>query len=49
MRKKYVVDIADIEVMLVERIDKQRNAAVYAGINESGTTVFDDQVAGVLP
>ena len=48
VREKYEVDIADIQVLLFERTDKQRHAAVHTGVDESCATTLDNQVAGVL-
>jgi len=48
VREKHEVDIADIQVLLFECVDEQRNAAVYTGVDESSTAILDDQMAGVL-
>jgi len=48
VRKKNEVDIADIQVFLAECLDEQWNAVVYAGVDESSTTIFNDQMTGVV-
>lgn len=48
VRQKHEVDIADVQALLPECIEQQRDAAVDARVDERGSTIFDDQVTGVL-
>ena len=48
VRKNDVVDVSDVEVLLNEGVQKQRNAVIDAGIDKRRTTLFDDQMARVV-
>lgn len=48
VRKKYIFDCVDREVLLSQRVEQQRHAAVGARINERGGAVLNDEVARVL-
>ena len=42
------IDVGNIKVMLVQRVDEQRNAIVGAGIDKRGPAALNDQMAGIL-
>ena len=48
VREKNEIDVADIEVLLMQCVDQQRHAVVCSGIDERGALAFYDQMAGVL-
>ena len=43
-----IVDVRSIEVLLMQRIDEQRNTVVCSGIDERGTAALNDQVTRIL-
>ena len=48
MRQEHVVNIGDVEIPLVQRVDQQWHAVIGASINKGGPTTRNNQVAGIL-
>ena len=48
VRQENVIDVCNVEALLVQRINQQRNTVVCSGIDERGAAALNDQVAGIL-
>ena len=48
MGKDDVVDVTDIKLLPLQRVEQQRHAVVYTGINEGRSAALNDQVACIL-
>ena len=48
MGKDDVVDVTNIEVLLLQRVEQQRHAVIYTGINERGSAALDNQVTRIV-
>ncbi len=46
--EKNVIDLADVDVLLVQCVNQERHAAVRTGIDKRRTAILNDEVAGVL-
>jgi len=43
-----VIDVTDIQVLLAQAVQQERDAVVRAGINECTTAALDNEVTRVL-
>jgi hypothetical protein len=48
MRQKNKVDVGDVEFLLSQPVEKERDAGVRPGIDESTPTALNNEVARVL-
>ena len=48
MGKDDVVDVTNIEVLLLQRVEQQRHAVIYTGINERGSAALNNQVTRIV-
>jgi hypothetical protein len=48
VRQENVVDFANIQVLLTQAVQQQRDAIVRAGINECAPAALDNEVTRVL-
>ena len=48
MRKENVIDVRNVEILLLQRINQQCYAVICSSIDERGATVLNDQVTRIL-